>query len=466
MRIATSSIYAQQVQAIDNQAALYAQYGGELASGKQLNAPSDDPSQIAQDLQLHITIDTTTQQSTNVQNAVNELTSTDSALSSLTSLMQSVRQNAVAGASQALSLSQTQAIGAQVDQALQQAIAVANTQYAGKYIFAGTSTSANPPVVQQGSPINGVVFSGNEQEQGQLIYNHEQFALSTTFQAAFNYSTASGISDAGASGSPDLFQTLITLRNTLNNQTAVDASATAINRGGTPVYATTPFYAGPPPSPNAAFATTPAADSTGNFSIQISGKVNGVASAQTITVPNTGDLATLVSKINAVTGSTGVTASFDATSEKITLTGSGSFSVNDVPTPAGALGAGTPATTATNAGNLTSVLNLASNANVGQPGSTTFVQNLTTQLGDIDKVMSQVLSARSVIGSRIQTLSSIGSQLQTSITDNTSVESHIEDTSVASVTSKFSQAQVALQAAYQTTNSLESKTLMNYMTSL
>ncbi|MBV8644840.1 MAG: flagellar hook-associated protein FlgL, partial [Candidatus Eremiobacteraeota bacterium] len=61
MRIATSTIYAQQVAAIDNQQATYAQLGQELSSGKQLSAPSDDPAEIGQDLSLHVTIDTTSQ---------------------------------------------------------------------------------------------------------------------------------------------------------------------------------------------------------------------------------------------------------------------------------------------------------------------------------------------------------------------------------------------------------------------
>lgn len=450
MRIATSSIYAQQTQAIENQAALYAQYAQELSSGKAVTQPSDDPTQIAQDLQVHISIDTMTQQSTNVQNAVNELTQTDSALSSLTSVLQDAVTLATKGANATLSLSQSQAIGAQVDQDLQEAIAIANTQYAGKYIFAGTSTSANPPVVQQGSPISGVVFTGNEQGQGQLIYNNENFALSTTFQAAFNYSTASGVSDAGAPGSPDVFQTLINLRNTLNNQTAVDTSTAPINVGGQPIYGTTTLN-----TPNT-FATTPTPDNGAppSFSIQISGTVNGVTSTQTVTVPQNASMNAIVAAINGTTATTGVKAAFDPQSEKITLTGTGSFTVTDVPTTANG---------ATTAGNLTSVLKLASS---GNSGSTTFVQNLTAQLGDINNALNAVLNARSAIGSRIQTLSSIGDQLQTTITDNTKVESNIEDTNVASVTGKYTLTQTALQAAYQTTNSLESKTLMDYMTSL
>jgi flagellar hook-associated protein 3 FlgL len=434
MRIATSTIYAQQTQAIDNQVSLYAGYANQLSTGKSLNAPSDDPTQIAQDLQVHISIDTTTQQSTNVQSAVNELTQTDSALSSLTAALQSARTLAVQGANGSLGQSQRTAIGVQVDQLLQQAISIANTQYAGKYIFAGTSTTANPPVVAQGNPISGVQFTGNEQDQGQLVYNNQQFALSTTFQSAFNYNATNG--------SPDVFQTLVTLRNTLNNSTVVDESTAPINAAGQVVSGTTPVAAA-----STAFGTTPAPDNSaapGNYDIAI----NGV----TIAVPSGTTMNALVTAINAQTATTGVTATFNPQTEKISLSGTKAFTVQDV-----------PAAGATTAGNLTSVLKLDSNANAGNADT---VQYLSTQLGDIDNVLNTVLNARSIVGSRIQTLSSIGSQLQSSITDNTKVKSNIEDTNVAAVTAKYSQTQVALQAAYQTTNSLESKTLMNYMTTL
>ncbi len=444
MRIATSTIYAQQTAAIDNQTALYADLGAELSSGKQLNAPSDDPGQIGQDLQLHISIDTTTQQSTNVKNAVSELTSTDSALSSLTSVLQSARTLAVQGASDTLTAAQRTALGNQIDELLQQSIAIGNTQYAGKFIFAGTSTTANPPVVQQGNPISGVSFTGNEQVQGQLIYNNQQFALSTTFQSAFNYKSADG--------SPDVFQTLIRLRDTLRNDLVVDQSTAPINRAGTVVYGA----GSPAPTQlNAAnvFTTTPVPDASGNFSLQITGSVNGVSSAQTVTVPANAPLdgpGSVVAAINAVTAQTGVSAVYDPVAQKIALNGTGSFYVQDVPSAGAA-----------NAGNLTAVLNLASTSSSTQAD---MVQNVSTQITNIDHTLDTVLNARSVVGARIQTLSSIGDQLQTTITDNTKVESGIEDVDVAAATSKFSQTQTALQAAYATTNRLEGKTLFDYLT--
>ena len=444
MRIATSTIYAQQTAAIDDQTALYAQVGQQLSSGHQLNDPSDDPTRIAQDLSVRSAIDATGQQTKNVQSAVSELTTTDSALSSLTAVMQSARQLAIQGSSDSLTPQQRAALGSQIDQLLQQAVAIGNTSYAGRYVFGGTTSSGNPPVQQQGNPIAGVTFLGNEQEQGQLVYNGQEFALSTTFQAAFNYQSTDG--------SSDVFQTLIKLRDTLVKGTVVDQSAAAINKAGAVVYGPQGLPASPAPTtlatPNA-FAVTPAADSTGNFSININGSVNGVAGMATITMPpgtaiDDGTAASLVGRINAVTATTGVTASFDAKAQKVVLTGSGSFYVTDTPSPG-----------ATNSGNLTKVLNLASQAD--------FVQNVSTQLGDIDHALNGVLGARSVIGARIQALGSIGDQLQTAAVDNTKVKSGIEDVNVAAAATKLSATQTALQAAYSTTNRLESKTLFDYL---
>jgi flagellar hook-associated protein 3 FlgL len=445
MRIATSTIYAQQTASIDDQSALYQQIGQQLSSGKQLSAPSDDPGRIATDLSVHTSIDTTNQAATNVQNAVSELTTTDGALSSLTSVMQSARQLAIQGASDTLTDQQRTSLANQIDQMLQQAIAIGNTSYAGKYIFAGTSASGNPPVQHQGSPTTSILFSGNEQVQGQLIYNNESFALSTTFQAAFNYKASDG--------SPDIFQTLIALRNTLTGKIATDQSSTAVNQAGTTIYGPRGVPSSPAPTTLATpgvFATKPVADSSGNFSFTINGAVNGVQSVQTITVPpataiDDGTATSLVSRINAVTAQTGVTATFNTATQKLVLTGTGSFYVTDTPSPG-----------ATNTSNLTSVFNLASQSD--------FVQNISTQLGDIDHALNTLLQARSVVGARIQTLGSIQSQLQSAVTDNTKVESGIEDVNVAAATSKFTQTQTALQAAYATTNRLESKTLFDYLT--
>ncbi|MEA2690533.1 MAG: Bacterial flagellin C-terminal helical region, partial [Candidatus Eremiobacteraeota bacterium] len=237
---------------------------------------------------------------------------------------------------------------------------------------------------------------------------------------------------------------------------ATDQSAVAINQAGSVVYGPQGLPTSPAPTtigtPNA-FAVPPVADSAGNYSISVHGTVNGVQGISTITLapgdaiddgvaPPAGT--SLVAKINAATATTGVTASFNTKTQKIVLSGSGSFYVSDTPSPGAA-----------NSGNLTKVLNLAPQAD--------FVQNVSTQLGDVDHALSTALNARSVVGARIQALGAIQNQLQTAVTDNQKMESAIEDVDVAAAVSKFSLTQTALQAAYSTTTKLESKTLFDYL---
>ena len=200
MRIATSTMYSQQAIAMDNLEAQYQNQGIQLSTGKSLNAPSDDPTQIGEDLNVRTSIQVENQQTVNIQAATAELTSTDSALANLTSILQSARQLATAGANDLLSTSERQNMGAQVDQYLQQSIAIANTQYNGNFVFAGSVQSAAAPVTTSGTPVSSVAFSGNEQPPAPMLFNGQSFALSPTLQQAFNFNATNG--------SPSVFQTL------------------------------------------------------------------------------------------------------------------------------------------------------------------------------------------------------------------------------------------------------------------
>jgi len=151
----------------------------------------------------------------------------------------------------------------------------------------------------------------------------------------------------------------------------------------------------------------------------------------------------VVTAINAQTAVLGVTASFNAKTQKLVLSG-GPFHITDGPVAAGS----TPS-------NFTQAFGLTNNSDP--------VQTISTQLGDIDKVLNVNLIARAAVGTRIQTLSSIENQNSTSIVDNTKIQSQIEDTDVAKVSPQFVQTQTALNAAYAVTVKLEGKTLMDYL---
>ncbi|HEY8298785.1 MAG TPA: flagellar hook-associated protein FlgL, partial [Candidatus Baltobacteraceae bacterium] len=366
------------------------------------------------------------QTSTNVQSISAELTTVDSALSSLSNVMQKARSLAVEGASGTLSTSQQQAIASQVDGLLQEAIGLANTQYAGKYVFAGTANPQQQPVAASGQPVTAVVSSGNLSAQSQVLPDGQTIATSLTLQQAFNY--------AAPDGSPDVFQSLITLRDTLAKGAIVDASTGPINRAGTAI--------GPATALNSAnFQTPVGTDSTGNISISIASAAapNGV----TLTFAPGQPISAVLAAING--SGTGVTATFDPKAERLSLTSaSGAFQIKDVPS-AGAI----------NSANFVAAFKVNSQADL--------TNNLTRQIGDADRVLQSVVNARAVLGGNLQTIANIGAATDSQVANNTKVQSGIEDADIAKVISQFSATQTALQAAYGTTTRLESKTLFDYL---
>ncbi len=467
MRIATSTIYSDQTASIDSLSAQYQSIGQDLSTGKSLNVPSDDPAQISQDLTLTNTINQENGDASNAVAAQNELTFTDSTLSSLTSLLQTARSLAVEGATDIIpNGAQRPLIGKQISGLLNQALGLANQKYGNTYIFAGTGSANTPPITPLGSPPNSVAFTGNNQARTELI-NGQQVQVGTTMQAAFN--------QGSTNGTPSVFTLLATLQSTMDNEPAsiqsqqpITVSNKTITGAGDAAPQTTLGQIAGPPAP---MTTVPLkADNSvpPSYSIEIDG-TDTTTGAVTSTVFTFGannvvddtahSLNSVVGMINAQTGTTGVTATWNVASQRLQLTsvanGSPPFLVSDVPSPV--TGASNPPVTT--AGTTTSTFLEAFQI----PNQVSVTSNLSTQIGDIDAVINQVLSARAQIGQQIQNLAGTSSQLQVLSNDNVTTQSTIQDTNVAQATSQFTLVQTALQGAYATTTRLEGKTLIDYL---
>lgn len=430
MRIATSTIYDSQANSIDNLVAQQQQLGQSLSSGKSLNAPSDDPTQIAQDLELRSSLAAENQGSSNITNVKAQLTTVDGALSTLTDIVQKVRNIAVEAASGFTNSTQQQALGSQVDSLLQEAISIANTKYAGKYVFAGTAGPYTAPVTANGQPVSSVSFNGNSGGQTEQLYNGEAVGTSVTLQQAFNYNSPDG--------SPDVFKTLITLRDSIEKGTVVSESATRVNNVNTALAPATPINTA------GILSTALAPDTSGNVNINITSALTGSAGV-TVTIPAGSTMTAVLAAINGVSPSTGVTASFDYTQQRLALSSSsGSFQVGDAPTTPGG-----------SQGNFVEAFGLQSQANLST--------DVSRQLGDVDRVMQSLLTTRATLGGSLQTLGALGTSTDSQVVNDTKVQSGIEDADIAKVISQFSQTQTALQAAYGTTTRLESKTLFDYL---
>jgi flagellar hook-associated protein 3 FlgL len=459
MRIATSTIYDNQIQSIDNLSAQYQSIGQDLSTGKSLNVPSDDPSQISQDLTLTTSIASEDGDASNATAAQNELTFTDSTLSSLTTLLQTARSLAVSGATDIIpNGTQRPLIGQQVAGLLNQALALANTQYGSTYLFAGSGSSTTPPIAALGNPPNAVQFTGNNDARTEVI-NGQTVAVGTTMQDAFN--------QASTNGSPSVFTLLATLRDTMDQEPAAIQSQQPINVTGQVIQGAGDFapttlgqIAGTGPPVTSPMTTVPLKpDSNGTYTITLNGQspTTGVVSSVNLTFTAADKVddgiasppgTSVVQQINAQTATTGIVAKWNVATQRLELTtttpNSTPFSVDDAPSVPG----GTNST-------FLEAFQI--------PNQISVTSNLSTQIGDIDTVINQVLSARANIGQQIQNLAGTSSQLQVLANDNTTTQSTIQDTNVAQATSQFTLTQTALQAAYATTSRLEGKTLIDYL---
>ena len=437
MRISTNNLYDQQTFAIDNQMFNQTNLGNQLSSGKSLNQPSDNPSQVSQDLQLHNLIGNTNTSVTNVQGASDELAQVDSTLGELTSSLQSARALATRAASDVLTQTDKNGIVTQLNEMLGQMVQVANATYGGSYLFSGTSVTHTPPVQPFGTPIVNVNFTGNNQAQGELYADGESVSLSTTMQQAFNFNASDGSLNA--------FQVLINLRNSLQgsgstivngagttaNGSSIDQSSHSLNAVGQIIDATTALGA------QANSFATPLQFPGGQFQFNI----DGPSGNQTFTITNAdaidGGATSIVGQINAASAATGVTATWDQRTQKLTLSSNGLFALTDV------------------SGNFTAAFGLTPNSDT--------TDNVSRQLGDIDNVLNVALAARTQVGQAVNTLNTLKDRYNTSITNNEATQSQIEDTNFPTTISAFTESQTALQAAYTTTTRLEAHNLMDYL---
>jgi flagellar hook-associated protein 3 FlgL len=111
----------------------------EAASLKRLSKPSDAPADVSSAMQLHSGLDRSTQYARNLSDAQGWLGNADNALTSTVTQLQKVNDLVLQASNSSLDANARQGIATQIDSIRQSLIGVANTQYAGRPIFAGTA---------------------------------------------------------------------------------------------------------------------------------------------------------------------------------------------------------------------------------------------------------------------------------------------------------------------------------------
>lgn len=117
-----------------------ASYQYQLATGKKIRVPSDDPVVAARALKLRTDVAEIEQYNKNVEDAKSWLEVTETALDNIGEILHRANELAVQAANGPNTVDETQKIKTEIDQLKEQLIQIANTDYNGRYIFSGFQT--------------------------------------------------------------------------------------------------------------------------------------------------------------------------------------------------------------------------------------------------------------------------------------------------------------------------------------
>ncbi|MHC0038127.1 flagellar hook-associated protein FlgL [Pseudoneobacillus sp. C159] len=143
-------------------------YQDQLSTGKKINKPSDDPVTAVRGMFYRSSLNEIDQYKRNLDHGLSWMTATDEALNEVTEVMQRVRELTVQGLNGTNDPAARSAIAEEINQLKEHLGEISNSQFAGKYIFAGTDLK-NPPFRSDSAIQNSIKEFRND--------NHEKLEL-------------------------------------------------------------------------------------------------------------------------------------------------------------------------------------------------------------------------------------------------------------------------------------------------
>ncbi len=218
MRISTNQIYDQTAASVSrSQGDLY-KLQSQLASGRRILSPADDPVAASRALVLTQSLEVNAQYAENQSTASSQLGLVDGQLSSLTDLLQNVREKVVQAGNTVLSSSDRQAIATELEARFGELMGIANSQNgAGDYLFSGYQGATQPFALSSAAAIPPAItapaaYSGDDGQRLLQVSASRQMAISVagsdlfmnakggngTFVAATSGNTGGGINQGTA----------------------------------------------------------------------------------------------------------------------------------------------------------------------------------------------------------------------------------------------------------------------------
>jgi flagellar hook-associated protein 3 FlgL len=175
----------------------------QIATGKRVNMPSDDPAAAAALVENHNRSDLVDQYTQNGNTLLGILQTADSVLSSVVSEVSTAVSVGVEGANGTLSDANRETLAEQVQGTLESVVTQANTTYRGIHLFAGTASTTIPFTASTSSP-SGYQYNGND--------NSNKVAIGDGYQVQVNLPGSQLFQQSGADLLGSLQQLVSSLR--------------------------------------------------------------------------------------------------------------------------------------------------------------------------------------------------------------------------------------------------------------
>lgn len=198
MRISTSQFYRQGVDVILEQQSRLNESEVQLATGKKVNTPSDDPSAAVSIMTLEESTNRIGQYQRNATQAQGRLEQEEVALTGMNDLLQRVRELTVQGNNGSMGPENRQAIAHEIERHLETFTQLANSRDAnGEYIFAGYRTDVEP---YTGDGLGNFSYNGDDGQRSLQIGDSREVSIGDPGSSVFMGLTANagGTTDVGA----------------------------------------------------------------------------------------------------------------------------------------------------------------------------------------------------------------------------------------------------------------------------
>lgn len=520
MRISTSQLYQLGLNSILDQQVQLNKTQQQIASGKRIQSPSEDPSATASSLNLNQSLKITEQYQRNIDTVRSRQNLEEQTMSSMSDIMNRIRELAIQGNKSTLTETDRSAIAVEVRENLDALLSLSNTRDSnGEYLFSGYQGTTQPFTVDASG---NYIYSGDNGQRFVQIGSGRQIATSDSgvdvFQAIRNgngtfttlnnsANSGTGVIDPGSVTNPSAYDgdtynltfpvpTSATGTLTFGDSIGVDDDLTyTLSINGTAVY--TVSESGTPVNTlddlaaeiNNDTATTgvKAYVTGGNLSLgYTTPSSNPITVTETLAGASDGDADTATGYFgSALTGTTTPSnnvvynagdATFYVVEDSLgnietsgTYVDGAQIAFNGIQTNV----AGTPQTSdaftispSTNQDIFTTVANLVSalEDNGGTPAGIASLANAIGRvLTDTDQTMNNLDQIRAGIGSRLNTLDE-----QQNLNDSYSLQlqstlSGLEDLDMAEAITRLERQSVGLQAAQQSFIKIQGLSLFNYL---